>query len=425
MYYVGNLWQSDEMAGLGYRGKEVGLMAEKICIKGGRVFFPEEKTIKRKDILIADGRIFEIGDEIQTQEGMKVIDAKDKLVAPGLIDFHLHAFRYGHLLSVDTEELSPRSGTTTFVDGGSSGALNFLAFREYVIKPAKSNIFAFLNISAIGQGTDGIQGLHFYENDDERLLHIASAVEVTEKNRDIIIGIKVRVYTGLKSLQPLHKARELADRVRLPIMVHLAPPPPEFEELLPYLKQGDIITHPYHGGEKTMLDERGQVRLEFWEARQRGIEVDVGLDRFHGNLKVIRRALDQGFSPDFISTDLAMPNLHHITFDLPTTVSKFVALGLPLGEALAKCTYAPAMKMGREKEIGCMREGSCADIAIFDLATHDYVFEDYFENKLEAKERLIPFMTIRKGQILGLNPRITETLDCVIKGKTPWHFDSR
>lgn len=400
-------------------------MAEKICIKDGRVFFPEQKGIKKKDILISEGKIFKIEDEIKSQEGVKVIDAKDRLVTPGLIDFHMHAFRYGHLLSIDTEELSPRSGTTTFVDGGSSGALNFLAFREYVIRPSKSDIFAFLNVSAIGQGTDGIQGLHFSENDDEHLLHTPSALEVIEKNRDIIVGIKVRAYTGLKSLKPLEKARELADIVNLPVMVHLAPPPPEFGEILPYLRQGDIITHPYHGGGKTMLDEKGQVRPEFWEARQRGIEVDVGLDRFHGDFNVMRRALDQGFSPDYISTDLAMPNLHHLTYDLPTTISKFVALGLPLVEALAKCTYATAAKMGKEREIGCTREGSRADIAIFDLATDDHVFEDYFENRLEAKERILPFITIRKGEVLGANPRITETLDCVYKGKMPWHFDDR
>jgi dihydroorotase len=403
----------------------MGLMAEKICIKGGRVFFPEEKGIKKKDILISDGEIFKIEDEIRPQGDIKVIDAKDRLVTPGLIDFHMHAFRYGHLLSIDTEELSPRSGTTTFVDAGSSGALNFLAFREYVIRPSKSNIFAFLNVSAIGQGTDGIQGVHFYENDDERLLHTPSALEVIEKNRDIIVGIKVRAYTGLKSLKSLEKARELADIVNLPIMVHLAPPHPEFDQILPYLKQGDIITHPYHGGGKTILDKRGQVRPEFWEARQRGIKVDVGLDRFHGDFNVMKGALEQGFFPDYISTDLAMPNLHHLTYDLPTTVSKFIALGLPLAEALARCTYAPAVKMGKEKEIGCIHEGATADIAIFDVVDDDHLFEDYFGNRLDAKERVLLFMTIRKGEILGPNTRITETLDCVYKGDTAWHFEDR
>jgi dihydroorotase len=399
-------------------------MAEKICIKGGQLFFSEKKTIHKKDVLISDGKILRIDNEIGAEGSVRIIDARNKLVTPGLVDFHMHAFRYGHLLSIDTEELSPRSGTTTFVDGGSTGSLNFLAFREYMIKPSKSNILAFLNVSAIGQGTDGIQGLHFYENDDEHLLHIPSALEVIEKNRDIIVGIKVRAYTGLKSIKPIQKARELADLVNLPVMAHLAPPPPEFSEILPYLRKGDIITHPYHGGKITMLDEEGKVRPEFWEAKQRGIEVDVGLDRFHGNLAVMKSALEQGFSPNYISTDLAMPNLHHIVYDLPTTVSKFVALGLPLVEALEKCTYAPAVKMGKENEIGCIREGGIADIGIFEVGSDNYVFDDFFENKIKSKERILSLMTIRKGEVLEPNTRTTETLDCVFKGKSPWHLDN-
>jgi dihydroorotase len=395
-------------------------MADTICVKGGDVFFSDGGTIQKKDILISDAKILRIEDAIEVRKDVKIIDAKDKLVTPGLIDFHMHAFRYGHLLSIDTEELSPRSGTTSFVDGGSAGSLNFLAFREYIVKPSKSNIFAFLNISAVGQGTDGIKGLHFYENDDERLLHIPSAQEVIEKNRDIIVGVKVRAYTGLTSLKPLEKARQLADAVKLPIMVHIAPPPPEFDQILPYLKEGDIITHPYHGGQKTILDDQGQVRPEFWEAKKRGIEFDVGLDRFHGNLAVMSSALDQGFLPNYISTDLAMPNLHNIVYDLPTTLSKFVALGLTHAEALTKCTYAPAVKMGKEKEIGCLQKGGSADIGIFKVVNDDDVLEDYFDNKIKSKDRLVPFMTIRKGEVLEPNQRTTETLDCVFKWDLPW-----
>jgi dihydroorotase len=400
-------------------------MEDRICVKGGAVFFSERKTIQRKDILIRDGRIQRISDEIKPNSDVKVVDATNRLVTPGLIDFHMHAFRYGHLLSVDTEELSPRSGTTTFVDGGSSGSLNFLAFREYVIKPSKSNIVAFLNISAVGQGTDGIQGFHFYENDDERLLHIPSATEVIEKNRDLVVGIKARAYTGLQNLKPLEKARELADMVNLPIMVHIAPPPPTFKQVLPYLKKGDVVTHTYHGGGETILDDKGKVRPEYWEAKERGIEFDVGLDRFHGAFQVMRPALDQGFLPDYISTDLAMPNLHHVTFDLPTTISKFVTLGLSLEEALSKCTNAPAVKMGREEEIGRLQEGGLADVAIFDVVEDDHVFEDYFGDKLKAKERILPVMTIRKGEILKPNTRGTHTWDCVFKWDSAWHFDDR
>jgi dihydroorotase len=242
---------------------------------------------------------------------------------------------------------------------------------------------------------------------------------VIEKNRDLIVGVKVRAYTGLSSTVCLQRARELADQVRLPIMVHIAPPPPEFDEIVPFLKEGDIITHPYHGGEKTLLNDRNEIRPEYWEVRRRGIEVDLGLDRFHGDLNVMRIALEQGFEPDFISSDLAMTNLHSITFDLPTTVSKVIAAGLPLPDALAKCTLGPACKLGREDEIGDLREGALADVAIFEVAKDDHVFDDFFGNRLPARERLIPHLTIRQGEILEPVTRTTETLDC-LRRTNPW-----
>jgi dihydroorotase len=396
-----------------------GNMKKRIHLKGGRVFLSERETIENKDIVVSDGKILKIGDDVASEEQMEVIHAEGKLITPGLIDFHMHAFRYGHFLSIDTEELSPRSGTTTFVDGGSAGSLGFMAFREYVIKPAKSNILAWLNISAIGQTTDGVKGLTFHDCDVDELLHIPSALEVIEKNRDLIVGIKARAYTGLKNMLPMEKARELADLVNLPIMVHLAPPPPEFEDILSHLKEGDIITHPYHGGAKTILDEKGRVRPEYWEAKKRGIEVDLGLDRFHCDLTIMQQAVELGFHPDYISTDLAMTNLRSIVYDLPTTVSKVIASGISMTEALTKCTYAPALKMGKEQEIGLIREGAPADIAIFDIKTDDHAFEDYFGHVIRGRERLVPFMTMRKGEILQKNDRTTEVLDVFNRGN-PW-----
>ena len=394
-------------------------MGNEMLIRGGQVFLSDTKTVERKDILISNGTIRRVADAVEPSDDMEVVDAADKLVTPGLIDFHMHAYRYGHFLSIDTEELSPRSGTTTFVDGGSTGSLGFMAFREYVIKPAKSNIFAFLNISAVGQTTDGIQGLHFHENDDDSLLHLPSAREVIEKNRDRIVGIKVRAYTGLKNFLCMERARELADETGLPILVHLSPPPPEFKDLLDYLKEGDIITHPYHGGEGPILDDNGRVKPEYWEARKRGIEVDLGLDRFHCDLDIMKRAMEQGFLPDYIGTDLAMTNINSIVFDLPTTVSKVMAGGMSLTDALSRCTAAPAAKIGKADELGCIREGRVADVALFEIGTEGYTFEDFFGNTIQGKERLIPRMTIRKGEILQPVTRTTEVLDVFNRGN-PW-----
>jgi dihydroorotase len=395
-------------------------MPQRLCIKNGEVFFPELGKFEKKDLLIAQGTIARIADSLQPGPEDRSIDARGKLVTPGLIDFHVHAFKYGHLLSIDVDELAWRSGTTGFVDAGSSGALNFLAFKNYVARQTDLNLFAFLNVSGLGQSTDGINGLHFYETDHPDLMHIASAREVIEKNRDIIMGVKVRMYFGRDDMTPMKRARELADQVGLPIMVHLSPPPPELSQLLPYLAPGDIITHPYHGGELTMLDGAGRVRPEFREARELGIEVDVGMDRFHCDLGVMQRALQQGYEPDYIGSDVVIPSLTHIVFDLPTTISKFLAAGMPLEDALYKCTAAAANKIGLRDDLGLIREGGRADLALFELVQDGHVYQDYFGNSLPSTERLLPVLTINQGEVLGPVSRKTESFDFVIGKKVTW-----
>jgi len=387
---------------------------DSLLVKDGLVFDPISRSFRRQDIRVQHGKIQRVREAIQPTSGEGIVQASNNLVLPGLIDFHLHCFRYGEVLSIDVDALAPRAGTTTFVDAGSTGSLNFLAFREYVIKPSVTRIFAFLNISAIGLTSVGGIGIDFAENDDDRLLNVPSAAEVIEKNRDIIVGVKVRAYTGLRTLTALTRARALADLVSLPIMVHIASGPPHFADVLPFLKPGDIVTHVYHGGGDSLLDGNGRVRDVFKEARTRGIEFDVGLDRVHTDFTVTRAGVDQGFTPHYLSTDLAIPN-RHVTVDMATTISKFVALGLSLEEALVRATYAPALKLGKEKEFGILSEGSDADIGIFELRDGNFSFSDTYGNTIQAEKRLVPLATIRKGVILAPNERETVKYDFVIK----------
>jgi dihydroorotase len=390
-----------------------------VLIRGGRLFRSERRAFEAADVLVQDGRVSCLGQDLMPPPGTEVFDASGRLVTPGLIDFHMHAFRYGHYLSLDADSVAHRSGTTTFVDAGSAGSLHFLAFREYVIRQSQANILAFLNVSAIGQTTDGVAGLGFHDFDDDRLIHLDSAREVIEKNRDVIVGIKVRAYTGLPSMLALERARTLADEVNLPIMVHLAPAPPTFVEVIAHLRAGDIVTHPYHGGTTTLLDANGKVLSEYWEARQRGIEVDLGLDRFHGDLSIMKTAFDQQFFPDYISTDLTSTNVNSIVFDLPTTLGKVMACGMAVEEALARCTVDPARKLGRETEIGQLCEGAPADIAVFDLHEGEVEFEDFFGNAITGTQRLEALWTFRQGVLMRPPQRHTEVLD-VLNRANPW-----
>ncbi|MEM9358356.1 MAG: amidohydrolase/deacetylase family metallohydrolase [Pseudomonadota bacterium] len=390
-----------------------------LLIKGGRVFSGKERCFRQRDVLIDAGKVARIDQSIEPDQTVEMIDAGGKLVSAGLIDFHMHAFRYGHFLSVDADDVAPSSGTTTFVDAGSAGSLHFLAFREYVIKPAQSRILAFLNISAIGQTTDGVTGLGFHDCDDERLLHTESARETIEKNRDYIVGVKVRAYTNIPSMRAMERARELADLVRLPIMVHTAPAPPTFEEVVSFLKPGDIITHPYHGGATTTLDADGQVRPEYWSARERGIEVDLGLDRFHGLLPIMQACVGQGYYPDYISTDLTTTNRHTVVFDMPTTMSKLMACGLSLEEVFARSTIDPARKLGLADEIGELREGAPADVAIFSLDHGEHVFHDYEGNTIAASQRIVAEKTYKDGALMVAPDRETEVPEFLNMGN-PW-----
>jgi dihydroorotase len=385
-----------------------------LLVKSGLLLDVEQKRFRRGDILLAAGRIERIGEALEPAAGGAVLDVAGRLVCPGLVDLHLHCYFRGHVLGVDADALAPASGTTTFVDAGSCGALGFLGFREYVIRPAAARILAFLNISAIGLQSVGIDRNEVGENDDERLLHGAAAVEMIEKNRDLIAGVKVRMYTGLRSLAPLACARDVADRVRLPLMVHIASGMPPFREMLPLLRPGDIVTHIYHGGSDSLLDERDRIRDEFIEARARGILFDVGLDRVHTDFEVARKAISQGFDPHFLGTDLTSSN-RHITGDMPTTISKFVGLGLTLEDALTKSTLAPAAVLRRADDFGALREGLAGDLGIFELREGEHAFSDTYGHKMTVRSRLVPWRTIRKGISLSPVVRDVEHYEFVLK----------
>lgn len=394
-------------------------MTSALFIENGDVLLPGAGAFERTNILAEDGVITALGPDLTAPDHAETVDAAGNIVTPGLIDFHVHAFRYGHYLSIDTDEVAHRSGTTTFVDAGTTGSLNFMAFRDFVIKPAQSNILAFLHISAIGQTTDGCAGLTFHDASDDNLIHLASAKEIIEKNRDYIVGIKVRAYTGLQSRLSLEKARELADMVDLPIMVHLAPAPPTFQQIVPFLRAGDIITHPYHGGSTRIVDEDCQILPEYWEARNSGIEVDLGLDRFHGSLNVMKACFEQGFYPDYISTDLTTTNIDNIVFDMPTTIEKIVACGMPLTEALHRSTATGAKKLGMEDEIGSIKLGASADIAIFERDRSPGTVVDFEGTSMSTDERLVAVATFRRGKRLESPGRELETLD-VLNRANPW-----
>jgi dihydroorotase len=375
-----------------------------LLIQGGQVFDPDSRTFSPQDVSVKAGVIAAIGPALPAVPGIRAIDATGKIVTPGLIDSHIHAFPFTIPNGIDADTVSSRSGVTTFVDAGSTGSLNFPGFRHYVVDRLRSNMFATLNVSAIGQATLGIEGLTVGEYDDPRFMHLPSAIELVEKNRDVIVGIKVRMYTGLVSALPMAMGRELADAVKLPLVVHLAPPPVPFGEILPYLRAGDSITHVYHGAPGTMLDANGRVRPEYLEARARGVLIDTGTSKFHTCFAVVRGAYAQGFFPDIISTDLTPSTAASMVIDLPTCVNKFSALGMKLEDALAAVTTGPARILPQGQGYGRLQMGMPADLAVFEVEKGEFIYDDFFGDSVKASQRLKHVVTIKDGEVLTPQP---------------------
>ena len=371
-----------------------------LLIKGGKVFDPISGLEGLYDIGIRGERIARIEERIPRSEAASTLEAKGNWVFPGLVDFHCHVYWPGTMVSVEPDPLARSSGVMTLIDGGSAGSCNFPFFRQSVIEPSSFRIRAFLNISCIGISTEGMDNLSVKELDYGPLAHPPSAIRTIEENRDLIVGVKMRAYHGLTSLAPLSLARQVADQVKLPLMVHLAPSPPSIREILPYLREGDILTHIYHPGPGGLIDSEGNVRAEFLEARKRGVWMDVGLAQFHSDFSVIQDALEAGFLPDMISTDLSSRNIKGLVVDLPTTISKFLNFGLSVEEALPMVTKNPLFAAGQESSVKGLKPGSEADISIFRWEEAPVTFQDYYGHTLEGRGRLMIQHAIRKGKLM-------------------------
>lgn len=372
-----------------------------MLIAGARVLLPG--GFEYVDVRTSGDRIAEIGTGLASTPGERVENAAGKLLSAGLVDLHSHTFTHGFHMAVDADALSSVTGVTTFVDAGSAGAVGFPSFYEHVMKRSASRMYAYLNISILGQTISALQEQGFNENDSHSLVHLPLAEEMIDRYSDVIRGIKVRAYTNMPDLYPLEQASKLSRNTGLPIMTHIGSAPPAIEDVLPFLGRGDLVTHLYHGGTDTLLDDEGRVRPVFQEARKRGVEFDLGMDRFHCDLSIMRRAFDQGFYPDYISSDLTLTNIDSITFDLPTCISKCVASGMPLDTAIEKSTIRVAEKLGISDKVGSIEVGKIADLALFEWAPSEEPFVDFFGNGISDADRLVNTLTIRAGTPLVRN----------------------
>jgi len=366
-------------------------------IRGGLVVDPSQGIHERMDLAITHGKVAALQESIPANQARHVVDAQGRIVTPGLVDLHTHLYWGVSHYGLDADENCVMKGVTTALEAGSAGAQNFPGLRRYVIERSHTRILALLNISSIGMAVQAVGEL-----EEPRYADREHARRVVEKNRDLIVGMKVRLspnVVGANWLEPLRSTLEVAADAGIRVMVHIGDTDAPLEEILPMLREGDVLTHAFHGRGHSILDDEGEVLPVVRAAQERDVWLDVGHGQRSFSFHVMKRALEQGVLPTTISSDLHAHNLAGPVFDLATTLSKFLMLGLSLDEVIERSTEAPARLLGMEGKIGTLQAGAEGDVAVWELREGEFTFEDSYQNTLTGRLKLEPVLTLKGGEM--------------------------
>jgi dihydroorotase len=370
-------------------------------VRGGTVVDPSGGWSGAADIGIVGGRIVDIGSELSPDGAGQVIDADGLIVTPGLVDLHTHVFWGGTYWGIDPATMAGRTGTTTWVDAGSAGAFTLDVFRRACAEQAWPRIRAFLNISSIGLVAETGE-LTRPDSCDPDL-----CVATIEKNRDLVVGVKCRIAArtvGRRGIEPLIQALVVADAVSLPLMVHIGDAPPPIDAVAELLRPGDIITHCATPHTMTLVDEHGRLRASVEAARRRGVILDVGHGYGGFCFRQAEALLAEGAPPDVISSDAHQWSVRGTMRDLPTCLSKYLALGLSLDEVVDAATSRPATLAGLQDEVGSLTIGRPGDVALFELREGTYHLQDVDGCTRRSEHVLVNRLTLLDGKPLPAMP---------------------
>jgi len=371
-----------------------------LLIKGGTVVDPSANRHAALDVAVKDGKIAAVGANIAPNQSQKTISAAGKLVTPGLIDMHVHVYEGATEAGINADRYCLGHGVTTAVDAGSAGYPSIAGLRKYVINTSATRLYALLDIGALGTLVgikDTLKNLEWVNPE--------LTAKAANANRPSVIGIKARLsrdIAGSNDKEVLSRARQAAEVTHLPLMLHIGDTDLPLREILGSLRPGDIITHSFTPRPNGIVDANGKVIPEVLEARQRGILFDVGHGAFHFGFDLTEKCLQQGFLPDSISSDLAGRSVNGPTFDLTTTLSKFLLLGLSVDKVLELATIKPAHAFDYGLELGTLKPGNAADISILELREGEFEFVDATGSKRTGRQKLFATAAVRDGKLFEL-----------------------
>ncbi len=376
-----------------------------LLLKGGHVIDPKNNIDSKLDVAIVNGKIAQVAADILAKNAKNVIDVTGLYITPGLIDMHVHVFQgteadayiANGLSSLPPDGFTFRAGVTTVVDAGSSGWKNFRLFKKQTIDRSKTRVLALLNI--VGNGMVG----RFEEQDVTDMNPTQTALIIKRLFPDILVGIKAAHYWG--DFTQVDRAVEAGNLANVPVMVDFGEhnPPLSIEELfMKHLRPGDMFTHTFSYGptdRETIVDENGKVKPFVFEAQMRGIVFDVGHGGGAFSWRQAVPAMQQGFRPNVISTDLHADSMNGGMKDLTNVMSKFLNMGISLQDVVLRTTWNPANAI-RRKDLGHLSVGADADVTVLNLRKGDFGFIDVRKTKLKGTQKLEAELTIRAGKIV-------------------------
>ena len=369
-----------------------------MVLRGGEVIDPSQSIHGKRDVAISKGKVAAIAEALPADASGFNLDVSGKLVVPGLVDIHTHFYHKVMSLGADPDTSFLPVGVTTAVDAGSSGWRTWGGLRDFVIAPSRMRLLAFVNLSGIG--------LMPPELTDMAQIQPQDTADCIAADRGLLVGIKLRITspggTGETNAIPaLQKARETADMAQCKIMTHVGRSPIPLAHVVEHLKPGDIVTHTFHGFTNTLLDERGRVRREMVQARERGVLFDVGHANVWFDAPIARAAIEQGFLPDTLSTDYTSQEgargRSRYMLTLLEVMSTFLALGMPLDRVISAVTDRAAAALGRAGQFGGLKVGMPADVAVLELQDRPATFNDNNGSPVQARQTFHHFMTLRDG----------------------------
>src|SRR5689334_10012116 len=401
-----------------------------VLLRGGHVICPASGINGVMDVAVRDGKIAAVQKDILPTSAKETVDARGRLVIPGMIDTHAHVYRYvSGRFGMDADMVGVHSGVTTVIDQGGPSCMTLPGFRHFIAEPAKSRVYAFLSAYLVG----GLEG-HFYPNlYSPTGVDIDATVKSATANRDLVRGIKAHAEIGgfaRRGIRVIEMAAENGKRSELPVYVHFGQlwGLPDsgtngedvdtiLERVIPLLKEGDVLAHPFTRHPGGFVNSEGEVHRVIQAALDRGLKVDVGHGS-HFSYRLAKKALAAGIIPTTLGADIHGYNTHvpapagtpdqheddenhpfagQAKFSLVQAMSSMMALGLALEQVVPMVTSSPARMLGRADEIGALKVGREADVSVIGERTGRFVLRDNENNEVIAERLLQPAFCLRAG----------------------------